>query len=51
MTHWFRWRKYNPPLYGLRCRVLARGGMNSVLIQFENGVRCVCSRYAIRRLK
>ncbi len=49
MTHWFRWRKYNPALYGRRCRVLARGRLNSVLIEFEGGEQCVCSRYAVRR--
>lgn len=51
MTHWYRWRKYVPELYGQRCRVLARGKMNSVLIEFENGLRHVVSRYAIRKLK
>ncbi len=34
---------------GRRCTVLARGGMNSVLVQFENGERLCTSRNAIRR--
>ncbi len=32
------------------CRVVARGKMNSVLIEFENGQREVVSRYAIRKV-
>lgn len=36
-------------LYGRRCRVIARGRMNSVLIEFEDGQREVVSRYALRR--
>lgn len=51
MTHVYRWRKYDPTLYGRRCVVLARGAMNSVLVRFEDGTRCVCSRYAVRKLK
>lgn len=51
MTHVFRWRKYRPEFYGRPCRILARGTMNSVLIEFENGERCVCSRWAVRRIK
>lgn len=35
---------------GQECRVLARGGKNSVLVQFRDGhVACV-SRFAIRRI-
>lgn len=49
MSHVYRWRKYSPALYGRRCRVVARGAMNSVLVEWEDGTRCVCSRYAIRR--
>lgn len=47
--HVYRWRKYHPALFGHRCRVLARGTMNSVLIEFEGGERCVCSRWAVRK--
>ena len=36
---------------GQRCRVIARGRMNSVLVEFEDGFRVVTSRYAIRRAK
>lgn len=34
------------------CRVLARGGMNSALVEFtDNGQREVTSRNALRRVK
>jgi hypothetical protein len=44
--------KNNPKrksLYCNRCRILARGKMNSILIEFENGQREIVSRYAVRR--
>jgi hypothetical protein len=31
--------------------VLARGAMNSILVEFEDGLRVVTSRYAARRAK
>jgi hypothetical protein len=34
---------------GRRCRVLARGSMNSALVEFEDGLRAVISRNALRR--
>lgn len=48
--HVYRWKKYRADLYGQRCRVLARGAMNSCLVQFEDGTRHVVSRYAVRRI-
>lgn len=51
MTHWFRWRKFRPDWYGRRCRIIARGTMNSALIEFDDGERAVVSRWAIRKLK
>lgn len=33
---------------GGRCRVVARGAMNSVLVEFPDGTRVVTSRYAVR---
>ena len=36
-------------LRGRTCRVVARGRMNSVLVEFEDGRREVVSRYALRR--
>lgn len=34
---------------GQRCRVLVRGAMNNVLVEFEDGYKVVCSRYAVRK--
>jgi len=34
---------------GQRCRVLARGKMNSCLLEFDDGWRMVTSRNALRR--
>lgn len=36
---------------GQPCRVLARGTMNSCLVEFADGYRMVTSRNAIRRKK
>ncbi len=36
-------------LKGRRCRVLARGVLNSALVEFEGGERHVVSRNALRR--
>lgn len=34
---------------GQRCRIVARGRMNSVCVEFEDGYRVVASRHAVRR--
>jgi hypothetical protein len=34
---------------GAPCRVLARGKMNSIMVEFEDGYRVITSRYAVRR--
>ena len=50
MTHVWRWRVNLPERHGTGCRVLARGKMNSILIEFgSDGVRHIVSRYAVRR--
>lgn len=36
---------------GQSCRVLIRGGMNSALVEFEDGFRCVTSRNYFRKAK
>ena len=36
-------------LKGRNCKVLARGRMNSALMQFENGQKEIISRNALRR--
>lgn len=38
-------------LFGRRCRLLARGAMNSALVEFENGEREVVSRNALRKVQ
>lgn len=50
MMYLYAWRN-NPKratLYGRLCKVLARGRMNSALVEFENGQREVISRNALR---
>ena len=47
---WY-WRARLPERKNQRCRVVARGSMNSVLVEFEDGYRAVTSRYAVRRVK
>lgn len=49
MTHVYRWRKWRPDWHGRPCRVVARGSLNSVLIEFADGTRAVTSRFAVRR--
>jgi hypothetical protein len=49
-TPWvWHWRSRLPERKGQRCRVLVRGALNSVLVEFEDGQRVVTSRYAVRR--
>ena len=51
-THIYRWGN-NPQRKkwkGLRCRQLARGTMNSCLVEFETGVMAIISRNAIRKI-
>ncbi len=50
-THFYAWRnnEKRTTLFKRPCRVLARGTMSSVLIEFENGNREVVSRRALRR--
>ena len=38
-------------LYGRLCRIVARGRMNSIMVEFETGQREITSRYAARRIK
>lgn len=46
---WF-WRKRLPERKGQPCRVLARGKLNSIMVEFADGLRVVTSRHAVRRL-
>jgi hypothetical protein len=45
---WF-WKSRLPERKGQPCSVLARGRMNSILVEFQDGFRAVTSRYAIRK--
>lgn len=47
---YFAWKNNQKrvELYKRPCRVVARGAMNSVLIEFEDGIKVVTSRYATR---
>lgn len=48
----YRWGRYLPALKGQRCRVLARGKLNTALVEFvETGVKHVVSRNALRKVK
>jgi hypothetical protein len=38
-------------LFGRRCRLIARGTMNSRLVEFEDGTRHVVSGNALRKVK
>lgn len=51
MDHIWYWRSRLPERKGQRCRVLVRGGMNNVLVEFEDGFRVVTSRYAVRKAR
>ena len=50
MTHTWFWRAVLPDRKGEPCRVLARGRMNSILVEFGDGFRVITSRYAVRRI-
>jgi hypothetical protein len=49
--HVWYWRARLPDRKGQPCRVLARGTMNSVLVEFEDGFQVVTSRWAVRRAR
>jgi hypothetical protein len=48
----YRWRVRTrlPERFGQACRVLARGALNSCLVEFEDGYRVVTSRNYLRRI-
>lgn len=52
MTHRYVWRNNakRATMYNRPCRIVARGTMNSIMIEFEDGQREIVSRYAVRRL-
>jgi len=51
VTHIWFWRSRLPERKGQLCRILVRGKMNSILVEFEDGYKVVTSRYAVRRIR
>lgn len=47
-THVWHFRTRLPERKGERCRVFARGKLNSIGVEFEDGFQVVTSRYAVR---
>ena len=47
---WF-WKSRLPERKGQPCRVLVRGRMNSILVEFADGYKVVTSRFAVRKQK
>jgi hypothetical protein len=45
----WHWRARLPERHGQRLRVVARGRLNSCLIEFEDGARFITSRNALRK--
>lgn len=47
----YSWRnnEKRQTLYGRRCRIVARGALNSIMIEFEDGQREIVSGNSIRR--
>ena len=44
----WHWKKRLPERKGQRCRILARGTLNSVLVEFEDGWKVIASKWAVR---
>jgi len=47
---WF-WKSKLGERKGELCIILARGKMNSILVEFEDGYKVITSRYAVRKVK
>ena len=45
---WY-WCTKLPERHGQRCRIVARGRLNNVMVEFEDGYRVITSRYAVRK--
>ncbi len=48
MTHLYHWDRQGRK--GQECRLIARGKMNSICVEFQDGYRMITSGNAIRRL-
>lgn len=51
MIYFWRVRTRYPERWGMKCAVLARGKMNSCLVEFEDGYRTITSRNYVRKIK
>lgn len=49
--YYWRVKTRLPERFGHKCRVLTRGGMNSCVVEFEDGHKIVTSRNFVRRIK
>jgi hypothetical protein len=49
-THRWRVRTRLPERFGQACRVLLRGRMNTVIVEFDDGHRVATSRWNVRRV-
>ena len=49
--HYWRIKTRLPERKGQRCRLLAAGALNSVLVEFKDGERYITSRWYVRRVK
>ena len=46
---WF-WKTKLPDRKNKKCAVIARGKLNSILVEFEDGFKVVTSRFAVRKI-
>ena len=50
ITHTWYWKGILGNRKGQPCRIVCRGKLNNVLVEFEDGFRVVTSRYAVRKV-
>ena len=50
-THVWYWKSRLPERKDQLCKILARGKMNSILVEFADGFKVITSRYAVRKVK
>lgn len=53
MDYYYAWKNNDKrrKMYKRKLRILARGKMNSALVEFQNGQREIISRNALRKVK
>ena len=51
MIYYWRVHTRLPERFGQKCAVLIRGGMNSCLVEFEDGYMVLTSRNYVRRIE